>query len=321
MRIVIIGAGAMGCLFATRLAGVAQVALFDIDLQVVNQIAAHGVRVTERDCSQKCYQMPVFADVEQYAKKADLAIVFTKSYATTAAAQTAQALLASDGVVLTLQNGVGNVEQIDQVFGKGTAVAGITAQAANMASPGHIIYAGAGLTRLSASAENPSAVERIQLILQQAGLETEISEDADSLIWGKLIINVGINALTALLRVHNGVLAEIPECRELMKGAVDEAVQVAQAFNITLPYSDPMAAVIKVCQDTAANRASMLQDVQRQARTEIDAINGAIVRMGKDVGVTTPVNHTITQMIKALEATYTHRIHDIHDPQRGEGVE
>jgi len=310
VKIVIIGAGAMGCLLGTRVFSQAEVTLFDIDEQTVEQISTHGVLVTELGGAVKSYPVPIIAAAGEYEGRADVVILFTKSYGTTAAARSAQALLKEDGFVLTLQNGVGNVEQINQVFDRPCAVAGITAQAANVVRPGHSVHAGEGVTRISSLDGYEDQVSELVEIFLQAGLETEVSRDAESLIWGKLLINVGINAFCALLRVHNGVVAEVPPGRELMTAAVHEAAMVAQALGIALPYDDPMAAVVKVCHDTAANRASMLQDVQRQARTEIDAINGAIVQKGLEVGVATPVNACITQLIKALEATYDKRIHD-----------
>lgn len=307
MRIIIFGAGAMGCLFGAWLSRVAEVVLFDIQPETVESISNNGVVVTDMDGAVDKVKVEVISRVEQFRGKADLAVIFTKSHATERAAQAAKAVLSNDGVVLSLQNGVGNVEQIDAVFGCSTAVAGITAQAANVIGPGHTRHAGMGMTWL-AGLPGQKKVERVQKLFQQAGIECGLSEDAQGLIWGKLLVNVGINALTALLRVHNGVLAEVPACKNIMEQAVAEAAAVADALDIRLPYRDPMEAVVRVCRDTAANRASMLQDTLRHAVTEIDVINGAIVTKGGEVGVATPVNDFITRMVKALEATYDRRI-------------
>ena len=310
MRVIIFGAGAMGCLFGAWLSRVAEVVLFDIQPETVESISNNGVVVTGMDGVVEKVKVEVISRVEEFRGKADLAVIFTKSHATENAALAAKAVLSHEGVVVTLQNGVGNVEQIDAVFGCPTAVAGITAQAANVVGPGHTRHAGMGMTWL-AGLPGQKKVKRVEQLFLQAGIECGLSEDANGLIWGKLLVNVGINALTALLRVHNGVLAEVPACKDIMEQAVSEAAAVADALGIKLPYSDPMEAVVRVCRDTAANKASMLQDALRHAVTEIDVINGAIVAKGREVRVATPVNDLITRMVKALEATYDKRIDEI----------
>jgi 2-dehydropantoate 2-reductase len=148
----------------------------------------------------------------------------------------------------------------------------------------------------------------VATVFEQAGFEVHLSDDLDSLVWGKLIINVGINALTGILRVPNGQLVEIPAAGELMAQAVEEAVAVCQAKGITLPYDDPLGRVREVARATATNRASMLQDVLRSVPTEIGVINEAIVREGKRLGVPTPVNEFIVTTIRAIEGSYAVRV-------------
>jgi 2-dehydropantoate 2-reductase len=128
------------------------------------------------------------------------------------------------------------------------------------------------------------------------------------LVWSKLIVNVGINALTAILRVPNGALATIPAASKLVRRAVEEAVAVAQAASITIGLADPVAETLAVAQATAANRSSMLQDILRGAPTEIETINGAIVREGQRLGVPTPFNAFLCDLITALEATAPLRV-------------
>jgi 2-dehydropantoate 2-reductase len=125
--------------------------------------------------------------------------------------------------------------------------------------------------------------------------------DPDGLLWGKLAINAAINPLTALLGVENGALLERPAARVLLRELACETAAVAAALGIRLPQADPAAAAESVAQKTAANRSSMLQDIERGAPTEIDAICGAIVRAGEQAGVPTPVNRTIWRLVKAVE--------------------
>jgi 2-dehydropantoate 2-reductase len=134
-------------------------------------------------------------------------------------------------------------------------------------------------------------------------LPAELSDDLDALVWGKLVVNAGINALTALLRVPNGALAANMPARALMASAIAEAAAVAQARGTALPYADPLAHTLAVAHATGANHSSMLQDVLRGSPTEIDAINGAVVREGLRLGVPTPVNSFLTDLMRALDAT------------------
>jgi 2-dehydropantoate 2-reductase len=145
-------------------------------------------------------------------------------------------------------------------------------------------------------------------LFNACGLPAELSHDLDALIWSKLLVNVGINALTALLRVPNGVLAEAAEARALMAQAVAEAVAVARARGTALAEADPLEHVLAVARATGANRSSMLQDVLRGSPTEIAAINGAVVREGRRLGVPTPVNSLLTSLVQALDATPDARV-------------
>ncbi len=127
-----------------------------------------------------------------------------------------------------------------------------------------------------------------------------IVEDAQSLIWGKLVINAAINPLTGILRVPNGKLLELPSAREMMKALAKETAQVAEAEKVELPFPDPIAAAEEVARRTGANHSSMLQDVLRGAPTEIDAICGAVVKTSQKHDINTPMNWACWKLIKAL---------------------
>jgi len=308
MEILILGAGAMGSLFGALLAPLAEVCLFTTNAGHARAINREGLTLTGMDGTVRRFGIRVLTDGSHYGGKADLILLCTKARSTGEAAATAQRLVAEDGLVLTLQNGLGNLERIVAVVGAERAAAGTTAQAATLLAPGHVRHAGRGPTVLAADLGQLSAITAIAELFNRAGIDTQIVEDGDALLWSKLIVNVGINALTALLRVPNGVLAQVPECEQLMAQAVDEAVAVARALQINLGGETQLERVRQVCALTSANRASMLQDILRGAPTEIDVINGAVVAKGLEVGVPTPVNLLLTQLVKALEATATHRI-------------
>lgn len=309
MRTVIVGAGAMGCLFGARLSTVTDLYLINLDDSHGRVLREDGLRMVMPNGDKRHFRLTVVHDPEDAPFPADLAIIFTKSYDTRSGAESAARMLTPNGMALTLQNGLGNMEVIESVIGKGRIAAGITLQACAIVDPGVVRYAGGGGTALGSPDHGPDVSPVVDLF-SKAGFETERSEDIFGLIWGKLIVNAGINALAAILRVPNGKLAELPACDALMAEVVREAVAVAEALNIRLPYDDPVSHVRSVCEKTAENRASMLQDMLRGSRTEIDVINGAIAREGEKVGVPTPANALIAGIIRALEATSAHRIRE-----------
>ena len=144
----------------------------------------------------------------------------------------------------------------------------------------------------------------IREIFNKVGFATRISRDIKGLLWSKLIINVGINALTAITRLNNGRLVEFEGTRKVLRDAVTEAVRIAKRKRIKLIYDDPLAKVEAVCEATSGNISSMLQDVLRKKRTEIDFINGVIVRQAQELGIPTPVNSALVALVKTIEATY-----------------
>jgi 2-dehydropantoate 2-reductase len=211
-------------------------------------------------------------------------------------------------MMVTLQNGLGNVEILQQVFGEERVLGGVTAEGATLLGPGKIKHAGQGDTIVGPGRDSSGPVEKLVSAFNQAGFNSHSADHVNDLIWGKLIINVGINPLTAITRLKNGRLPDLPGTHMIMEEAVKEAVAVARAKGIDLPYPDPLARVIEVCHATAENVASMLQDVLNQRQTEIDAINGAIVREGKAMNIPTPVNLTLTSLVQAIQDSYPERV-------------
>ncbi len=184
----------------------------------------------------------------------------------------------------------------------------MTAEGATLLGPGYARHAGRGQTVIGPAGRGEGPVAAIVKAFERAGFHTRMADNVETLIWGKLIVNVGINALTAILRVKNGRLPEIDGARAVMRMAVQEAVAVAEAKGIRLPYQDPLGRVVEVCRATSGNVASMLQDVLAERITEIEAINGAVVRQGEKLGIPTPVNLTLTSLVQAIQSTYGERV-------------
>jgi len=305
MKIAIVGPGALGCLVAGFLKSRTKedVWLLDKLEERAGRIKNDGVKIEGLSGSIQA-NLDVSADPKAIGA-CDLVIICVKSYSTEDACKNIKEMVGEDTNVLTLQNGIGNVQILDDYFGKERVIAGITNHGSTLLDAGHVRHAGKGETIIGKSDGRISgALKNISNLLTKAGFETKISRDIDSVIWSKLIINVGINALTAVTRLNNGRLTEYEESRELLRSAVQEAVKVVKRKRIKLAYDDPIQKVESVCKATAANVSSMLQDVLNKKRTEIDFINGAIVRQGKALGIPTPVNEVLTNLVKTIEKSY-----------------
>lgn len=305
MKIVVVGPGALGCLLAASLRNRTRedVWLFDNMRERAKRIAETGIKV-EGLSGPYTAKVNVAASAKD-AGTCDLAILCVKSYSTEDACKDIKDLVGASTSVLTLQNGIGNVQIMNDHFGPEKIMAGITNHGATLLGIGHVRHAGKADTIIGrADGRVLGAIRDIANILSKAGFETKVSKDIDSVIWGKLVINVGINALTAITRLNNGALIEHDECRQVLRSAVQEAVKVVKRKRIKLAYDDPIQKVESVCKATAGNVSSMLQDVLNKKRTEIDFINGAIVRQAKALAIPTPINEVLTNLVKTIESSY-----------------
>lgn len=304
MKLVIIGPGAMGCLFAAFLTKAKEeIWLLDKNKERASQINQRGIIIEGISGS---WQAEVRATAEaREIGKADLLIISVKSYDTKEAIMQARSLMEDNTAILTLQNGIGNIEIIGEVVGSDKVIGGVTNQGATLIGTGQIRHAGRGETVIGRiDGKIPVELRSIREMFNQAGLETRISRDIKGLLWSKLIINVGINALTAITRLNNGRLIDFEGTRKILRGAVTEAVRIAKRKRIKLIYDDPLAKVEAVCEATATNVSSMLQDVLRKKRTEIDFINGVIVRQAQELAIPAPVNSILVDLVKTIEASY-----------------
>ena len=306
MNLLVVGPGAMGCLFASRLkkAGYG-VTLLDYIKERAEQINEQGI-IVEGLSGEYTVKVPTKAGA--IPERPDLVLICVKAYKTREASETIRPWLGPGTVVVTLQNGIGNLEVLEEIFGRERVLGGVTAEGATLLGPGKIRHAGQGETIIGPEGDPSSPAGRIISAFNRAGFQARSGDNVHDLIWGKLIINVGINALTAITGLKNGRLPELKGTRLIMEEAVKEAVAVAMAKNIQLPYPYPLGRVLEVCRATAGNIASMLQDVLKEKMTEVDFINGAIVREGKSMGIPTPVNLSLTSLVQAIQETYQERI-------------
>lgn len=302
MKILIIGAGAIGGLFAARLTeGGSDVLLLCNKRDLAGAINRDGLRI-EGIGGERAVPVKAAFVSEEINFEPGLAMVCVKAYSTGCVARDLPAQIPDGAAVLSLQNGLGNVEQLQAALGEGRILAGTTSHGATVLSPGRIRHAGEGDTIIGETGPVASdRASRIADVFTAAGFKTSVTQNTAGLLWGKLLINAGINPLTALLQVKNGALLEIPEASEIMRDAVLEALHVAQRAGIKIEFPDAIEKVRAVAKLTAANISSMRQDIMKGKLTEIDAICGAVVREGEKLGVDTPVNRTLLRLIHSLE--------------------
>lgn len=300
MKTAIVGAGAMGSLFGGLLALKGEeVWLVDIWKDHIDTILSKGLILEEKG---KAQPIPIHATTEVASVgKADLVLIFVKTYHTEKAVSDARVLQKENTVFLTLQNGLGNEETICKQIDRKKVILGVTGQGATLLGLGHIRHAGWGKTYVGElDGKTSDRVNQIVQMFHKAGIETEVSSNIHNLVWEKLFVNVGLNALAAITGLKNGQLLDNPETVRLMEALVSEAVEVARKKGFQID-ENPIIKVKAVIEATRENRCSMGQDLDYKRRTEIDAINGAIVRESERMGIAVPYNQMITDLIKVIE--------------------
>lgn len=301
MHILILGAGALGSLLGARLSPWANVSLLSTNIKHIQTIQKKGLIIEETDGRKTIIQIPSFYRIEDIQKDPDLILVLVKSYDTEKAVSSIPESIRQNSLFLTLQNGIGNWEKIAKKVPKENILAGVTSQGATFLGPGLIKHGGDGPSFIGQVQEtSKTSPSQLVDIFNKSGLGAEVTEQTNKLIWKKLIINIGINALTAITGVKNGLVAQNRNATELAKTAVQEALLVAKNQGFTFE-EDMEDQVIQVAQATSENISSMNQDIRIGKKTEIDDINGAIVRIGKEYNLETPVNWTLTKLIKVME--------------------
>jgi 2-dehydropantoate 2-reductase len=294
--VLIVGTGALGCLFAARLAAAGQhVSVLGSWSEGLATLNNRGVTLVLPDGKKRNYVVRAGSDPKEFSG-AKVALVLVKAWQTEQAAQHLFESLAMDGIALTLQNGLGNREKLVAALGAERVAFGVSTNGATLLSPGEVRAGGDGTITLG----KHERISALQELLTSAGFKTEIADDVESLAWSKLVVNAAINPLTALLDIPNGELLTRPTARELSAALAREVAEVAHKKGVILTFADPVAAAEDVAQRTAANISSMLQDVRREAQTEIDAICGSVVEAGKALGVPTPANEMMWKLVSAL---------------------
>ncbi len=308
MHFLLVGPGALGCLLSSVISK-GMKACDQLTILDYNGVRAHHLNekgiVYALGEQREIFPVNATADPQDVAF-VDVVLLCVKSYDVQGSLDFCKAILEKDTLLLFLQNGISHLDMQERL-GETTAAFGTTTEGATLLGPGHVRHAGNGTTYLGflTPPKNNAAklLQDIHTIFCAGGLQTHLADNILPRLWAKLFVNVGINALTAILDCPNGDLLTLPGVDKRMQAAVDEAILVARRKNIPI-MDDPYQTARRVCSKTAKNISSMLQDVRRKRRTEIDAINGAVAALAGRLGIDTPENERLCRQIKKLEAEY-----------------
>jgi 2-dehydropantoate 2-reductase len=300
-HVIIVGAGALGSFIGGLLSTITRVSLIGREPHL-RAIRENGLTIT--GITDGVFHPVAAIEPSDIPQESGKVFIFTvKGYNTEFAAETILQFVEKGDVFMTLQNGVGNDLVISEVIGEAQPIlAGVTSNGITFEGSGHIIHAGRGETVIGAvDREDDEIAKIIADLFNEAGIGTRVTRNICGEVWAKLIVNAAINPLTAITGLRNGGVLDVPELMETVKGVVSEVKATALANNIRLPDCDPLEKTIGVLKNTAQNKSSMLQDIERKRRTEIDSINGAVVRYAESAGLRVPLNRSVTALVKAIE--------------------
>ena len=312
MRYCVIGAGAMGGLYGLSLAAKGHdVDFLDVDATHVAAINRDGFRLSgiTGDITRR---VRASTEPEDFASSAEIVLFHPHTHGTRGAAVSAKTVLKPEGWAVTLQNGIGNVEALVDVLGVDRVVGGISYHSAALGGSGHAVHTNAGQTYLGELAGGGSArVDALAYAMCEAGFKAEVVSDIMSVIWTKFAHNCGVNALCAVSGLRTGDMARTEAMAEFQGYILEEIMAVVAAKGIKLTRGDPVG-FIKSHTYLKYNKPSMQQHMDAARCTEIDSLNGALVREANTLGVAVPYNHALTLMVKGREAA-VQRIHGGED--------
>jgi 2-dehydropantoate 2-reductase len=295
LKIAVMGAGAVGCYFGGMLARAGHEVTLVARPQHVQAIRRDGLRLLATGFDE---QIPVAASSQAGAVLGAEVLLFrVMSTDTEAAGLENRPHLGPGTLVLCLQNGVDNADRLRSVLPGHEVAAAVVYVATEMAGPGHVRHHGRG----DLVVEPSGATQALARALIAAGVPTEVSGDVRAALWSKLILNCAYNAVSAIAQLPYGRTVEGEGVRDVMRDVVAECVDVARAEGVQVPASVSVA-VDKLAASMPAQMSSTAQDLARGRRTEIDYLNGLVVRRGEALGIATPVNRTLHAIVKLIES-------------------
>lgn len=304
MKTIVIGAGAMGSLFGGKLAMAGyDVTMVAVSSATIDTINRDGIIL---DDEAGRHVIPVRAKrAEEIQQEADLIILFTKTLSSRTALESAEHFIGETPHILTLQNGLGNIELISEFINTDRILAGVTNYASDAKGPGKISSSGSGFVKIMSADLKPTPfLDKVSRMLSAAGFHVTVTEDIFAAIWEKAGFNAAINATTAVCRVPCGGVGNVAQGRYLAAKIAEETAMVANAYGVKASAES----IIKDLENTytahKGHFTSMAQDVQKKRKTEVDFINGGIVKKAKEKGLKVPYTEAVYDLLKVIENTY-----------------
>jgi 2-dehydropantoate 2-reductase len=302
MKIAVMGAGAIGCVFGAAIADAGfDTTMVDVQTDVVEAIRASGIAV-KRDGEERRVKIGATTDPTTVGP-VDLILFLTKSYHTDDAVGPARSMVGDQTIIATMQNGLGNGDILAKNFGPARVVLGVTAESGTTVAPGAVDHPGRAATFVGPyDRRTLQASQRLAGVLSASGFDVEPTLAIETEIWRKLVIGASTLPAPALLGLTCGELMDNRDMRQLMDETAIEVVRVAQALGHEIDEGERLAYIHELLAQVPEAKGSMVQDIEAGRRTEIDFINGAIVRVGETVDVETPVNRTLVALVKGWES-------------------
>jgi 2-dehydropantoate 2-reductase len=295
LKVAVMGAGAVGCYYGGMLARGGHDVVLIARPQHVEAIGREGLRIETKTFDQR---VRLAASTDPSAvRDADVVLFSVKSMDTESAGAQIRPYLSRDALVLCLQNGVDNADRLRSVLPPHQVAAAVVYVATEMAAPGHVRHHGRGELVIEPS----SASQAVARALIAAGVPTEISDNVRGALWTKLVINCAYNAVSAIAQRPYGEAVQGEGVKDVMRDVVDECLGVAKAESVQLAAADVHTAVFKIAESMPAQYSSTAQDLARGKRSEIDYLNGLVVRRGEALGIATPANRVLWALVKLLE--------------------
>lgn len=300
MKIVVLGAGAMGGLFGAYLSRKNDVTVVDVNTAVVDKINSEGLEVREPDGSSALYH-PHAVTSTQGMEPVDLIVVFLKAAFSESALTANRGIIGPNTHLMTLQNGSGHEDTLGKFVPQENIIIGTTQHNANVAAPGVSNHGGSGITHMGCVVGSASRLQPFADAFTASGLEADVSDDVQKMIWGKMFTNVSASALTAVLQMPLGYISRNEHAWALCSTLIRETVDVAAALGMEFDYEQKLAEVKAVCDNSPNGLTSIYADLRDGRRSEVDTISGSVVRAGKKVGVPTPSHEAVVAIIHAME--------------------
>lgn len=309
MKVCFVGAGSLGCALGGTLAAAGMdVQMIDAWREHVDALNHRGLLLREGG-TERLVRVAAATDCTG-VEFVDVVIVLVKSFDTESAALAARPIVGPNTVVLSLQNGLGHEEILTDIFGAERVLAGKTYAGGGLIGPGHVQAGVAGKETIIGELDGTLSARVLHLAetFSRAGLATQASARIKGVMWDKLLINVATGALTGITGLPYGPLHRVPEIEKCALEAITEAIAVARASGIDLTSEDPRSAWVKASSGLPEGfKPSLLQSIEKGQRTEIDFINGSVVRCGERCGVNTPVNRALVACVKGIEYGFSNK--------------